>query len=145
MLGGTIMAEYTFNYMDKSYSLGERNLTALVNDLERPVKGFDVKEVIELLNNYSEVDFEKAYYEEPCEECKAGVKEKVKYFDFLEFHFYIFTKDENYVVSDISNEYENTSFNRLLREGKVDDSYIVSVIVCEGCGSYSIEIEQCPV
>lgn len=139
------MAEYTFNYMDKSYSLGERNFTGLVNDVERPVKGFDEKEVIELLNNYPEVDFEKAYYEEPCEECKAGVKEKEKYFSFLEFHFYIFTKDENYIVSDISKEYENTSFNRLLREGKVDDSYIVSVIVCEGCGSYSIELEQCPV
>ncbi len=139
------MAEYTFNYMDKSFSLGEDNLTALVNDVERPVKGFDEKKVIELLNNYSEVDFEETYYEEPCEECKAGVKEKAKYFKFIEFHFYIFTKDEEYIISDISNEYENTSFNRLVNRGKVDDSYIVSVIVCEDCGSYSIELEQCPV
>ncbi len=139
------MAEYTFNYMDKSYSLSEKNLIALVNDLESPVEGFDEKEVIELLKNYPEVVFEKAYYEEPCEECKGGVREKVKFFDFIEFHFYIFTKDGKYVISDISKEYENTSFNRLLREGKVDNSYIVSVIVCEGCGSYSIELEQCPV
>ncbi len=139
------MASYTFDYEDKSYELREDNLTAFVNDQEQEVQGIYESLVLELLENYNEVDFKAEYYEEPCEECKAGIKEKAKHFDFLEFHFYIFTKDNKYIISNISKEYENTSYNRLIRGGQVDNSYIVSVIVCKSCGSYSIELEQCEV
>ena len=39
-------------------------------------------------------------------------------------------------------EEEGKSFNRLQREGLVDNSYIVSIIVCAGCGAFNIEIEE---
>ncbi|MFH5796872.1 DUF3785 family protein, partial [Clostridium perfringens] len=83
------------------------------------------------------------YYQEACPECLAGVKEKQKFFGFLEYHFYVFSKDGKYVISDIDKEYEGLSFNKLSRAGKVDDSYIVSIIICEHCGDYIVQIENC--
>ena len=88
-------------------------------------------------------DFDMEYYQEACPECLAGVKEKQKFFGFLEYHFYILTKNGEYVISDISKEYEGLSFNKLSRKGKVDDSYIVSIIICEKCQDYIIQIENC--
>ena len=32
-----------------------------------------------------------------------------------------------------------------LNRGLVDDSYIVSLMVCDNCGNYAIEIEQCEI
>ena len=90
-----------------------------------------------------DVDFDIEYYQEACPECLAGVKEKQKFFGFLEYHFYILTKKGEYVISDISKEYKGLSFNKLSRQGKVDDSYIVSIIICEKCQDYIIQIENC--
>ena len=47
------------------------------------------------------------------------------------------------IISDISKEYKGLSFNKLSRQGKVDDSYIVSIIMCEKCQDYIIQIENC--
>ena len=74
-----------------------------------------------------------------------GVKEKQKFFAFLEYHFYIYTKDQKFIISDIQKEYEGQSFNKLLRANKVDDSYIVSLIICKNCGDTLIQIENCVV
>ncbi|RDY25685.1 DUF3785 domain-containing protein [Romboutsia weinsteinii] len=139
------MSEYKFNYEEQEYLLSEKNCTALINDEEKPVKGISVNDIINMINNASDIDFDVEYYQEACPDCLAGVKEKEKFFPFLEYHFYIFTKDGKYVISDISKEYEGLSFNKLSRQNKVDDSYIVSIIACKSCQSYIIQIENCTV
>ena len=110
---------------------------------ENPVYGITTSDIIEILNKAENVDFDIEYYQEACPECLAGVKEKQKFFGFLEYHFYIFTKDGKYVISDISEDYKGLSFNKLSRANKVDDSYIVSIIICENCQDYIIQIENC--
>lgn len=137
------MSSYKFEFNEKEYELSKNNCSDVVNDEEIPVKGFDLDEAIRLLNQAEEVDFDLEYYQEACPECLAGVKEKQKFFGFLEYHFYILTKNGEYVVADISKEYKGLSFNKLNRQSKVDDSYIVSIIICEKCNDYIIQIENC--
>ena len=137
------MREYKFTYEDIEYILNEKNCSELINDEEKPVKGITVENILSMLKESESTDFDIEYYQEACPECLAGVKEKQKFFGFLEYHFYIFTKKGEYVISDISKEYEGLSFNKLSRQGKVDDSYIVSIIICEKCQDYIIQIENC--
>lgn len=137
------MSEYKFNYEDTEYVLNANNCSELINDEEKPVKGITVDSILNMLNEADDVDFDIEYYQEACPECLAGVKEKQKFFGFLEYHFYILTKNCEYVISDISKEYKGLSFNKLSRQGKVDDSYIVSIIICEKCQDYIIQIENC--
>ena len=137
------MSNYELNYNEKKYLLNEDNCSGLINDEEKPVKGITVDSILNMLNEAYDVDFDIEYYQEACPECLAGVKEKQKFFGFLEYHFYILTKKGEYVISDISKEYKGLSFNKLSRQGKVDDSYIVSIIICEKCQDYIIQIENC--
>ena len=137
------MSEYKFTYDDTEYVLNKNNCSELINDEEKPVKGIEVDSILNMLNEAEEVDFDIEYYQEACPECLSGVKEKQKFFGFLEYHFYILTKNGEYVISDISKDYKGLSFNKLSRQGKVDDSYIVSIIVCEKCQDYIIQIENC--
>ena len=137
------MSLYKFNYEDKEYILSEQNCSDLINDDEKPVSGITKSDIIEILNKAENVDFDIEYYQEACPECLAGVKEKQKFFGFLEYHFYIFTKNGKYIISDISDDYKGLSFNKLSRANKVDDSYIVSIIICENCQDYIIQIENC--
>ena len=118
------MSEYKFTYEDTEYILNANNCSELINDEEKPVKGINVDSILNMLN-------------------EAGVKEKQKFLGFFEYHFYILTKKGEYVISDISKEYKGLSFNKLSRQGKVDDSYIVSIIICEKCQDYIIQIENC--
>ena len=137
------MSEYKFTYEDIEYILNEKNCSELINDEEKPVKGITVENILSMLKESESTDFDIEYYQEACPECLAGVKEKQKFFGFLEYHFYILTKKGEYVISDISKEYKGLSFNKLSRQGKVDDSYIVSIIICEKCQDYIIQIENC--
>ena len=126
------MSEYKLTYEDTEYILNANNCSELINDEEKPVKGITVDSILNMLNEADDVDFDIEYYQEACPESLAGVKEKQKFFGFLEYHFYILTKKGEYVISDISKEYKGLSFNKLSRQGKVDDSYIVSIIICNG-------------
>lgn len=137
------MSSYKFEYEDKVYLLDESNCSGFINDEENPVKGIELKDILNLLSDCDEVDFDLEYYQEACPECLKGVKEKEKFFAFLEYHFYIFTKNGEYVISDIKSLGQGLSFNKLSRQNKVDDSYIVSTIVCKNCGDYIIQIENC--
>lgn len=137
------MSLYKFTYEDEEYLLNQDNCSGLINDDEKPVKGITAFKILEILNNSQDIEFDMEYYQEACPECLAGVKEKQKFFGFLEYHFYIFTKKGEYVISDISEEYKGLSFNKLYKQNKVDDSYIVSIIVCEKCKDYVIQIENC--
>lgn len=137
------MIEYKFNYEEKEYLLNQSNCNGLINDEDKPVKGINLSDIINLLISSDNIDFDLEYYQEACEECLLGVKEKAKFFPFLEYHFYIFTKNQEYVISDISKDYEGLSFNKLYKAKKIDDSYIISIIVCKNCGKYIVQIENC--
>lgn len=134
--------EFKFTFNDKEYSLREENLEYFVNDEVNPINNIDEKKIIDILNNAENVEFSKAFFDLPCENCKAGVEEKKKFFDFIGFNFYIYTKDNEYVVSTLDKEYEGLSFNRLQKSGKINNSYIVIINVCRHCGNYSIEVEE---
>ena len=134
--------EYIFSFDEKEYVLGKDNLEYFVNDEEQELKGIDPNKILELLKNSDEVDFQNAYYESCCSNCKAGKEEKKKVFDFLEYYFYAYGKDNNFVTSSIDSEYDKKSFTRLNREGIVDKSYMVTIIVCKNCGTYAVEIEE---
>lgn len=139
------MKNYKFVYNNKEYELGEENCSFIINDEKQPVIGIDRDNLIELLCQREIVDFNIEYYDQPCQNCLDQEKEKNKYFKFLEYHFFIYTKKCKFVISSISKEYEGTTFNKLLKQSIIDNSYIVSLIVCVECGDYSIEIEQCEV
>ena len=134
--------QFKFKYNEKEYILNEQNLEYFVNDEVNPIMDVNEEKIIEILNNSDKVDFSKAYFDLPCENCKTGLEEKKKFFDFLGFNFYIYAKDRKYVVSTLDREYEGMSFNRLQKSGKVNESYIVIINVCKHCGCYSIEIEE---
>lgn len=134
--------EYKFVFDEKEYILNEENLDYFVNDEEKPVENLDLNKVLEIMNNSDEVDFSKEYFDLPCGICKEGVAEKKKFFPFLGYNFYVYTKNQEFVISSIDKEYEGLTFNKLERAGKVDNSYIVLVNVCKNCGSYSVEIEE---
>lgn len=134
--------DYKFNYGTKEYILAEDNCEGLFFN-EEEISGFDLNSVLEALNEGEEVNFSKEYYSGKCS-CDAQ-EAAGKYYCYLEYHFYIFTKDNNYVISTISEDYKDKSFNRLFSIGKVDKSYIVNVTVCPECGTYSVEVEECDV
>lgn len=133
---------YKFEFDKKEYELSEENLESFINDEEFELEEIDAKKVLNLLDSSNNVEFQKAYYEVCCQECRSGKEEKKKVFDFLEFYFYAYAKDGKFVTSSIDDDYDGKSFTRLYREGVVDSSYIVTVIVCKNCGNYSIEIEE---
>ena len=74
------MSEYKFTYEDTEYVLNENNCSELINDEEKPVKGITVDNILNMLNEADDVDFDIEYYQEACPECLAGVKEKQKFF-----------------------------------------------------------------
>ncbi len=134
--------EYKFNFDGKEYILGEDNLEYFVNDENEELNGIELNKILELLSNSDEVDFENSYYESCCSNCKAGKEEKKKVFDFLEYYFYVYGKNNNFVTSSIDQDYDKKSFTRLNREGIVDKCYMVTVMVCKNCSTYAIEIEE---
>ena len=137
---------FKFNYDEKEYILDDENFDELINDDDKPVKDIDTDLIIELLRNSpEEIIFDEEFYIEACPKCLKGIKEKEKFFPFLEYHFYIYTKEGKYVISTIDKNYEGKSFNKLSRSNIVDDSYIVSIIICKHCNDYIIQVENCEV
>lgn len=135
--------EYKFLFNDKEYILNSENCEGIFFGGEDDVKNISLDTILAALNEGEEVEFSKEYYSG---KCICDKQEEVqKSYCYLEFHFYIYTKNNEYVINTLSKEYENTNFNKLLSIGKVDDSYIVNVTVCPECGSYSVEIDQCEV
>lgn len=135
--------EYKFTYDNKEYVLTHNNCEGIFFENDEEIKGITLDIILEALNNGEEVSFTNEYYSG---QCSCGTQEKVdKYYRYLEYHFYIYTKDNEYVINTLCKEYENTSFTKLYSVGKVDKSYIANVTVCPNCGVYSIEIEECEV
>lgn len=136
------MLEYILETIDKKFVLNEENCSYFINDEEEPISGIEIEDIIKLLNESDEVLFLKEYYDQGCEACENNKREESQYYDYLEYHFYVFAKDGNYVISSISKEYAETSYTRLVNDKIVDASYIVSITACISCGEYSIELEQ---
>lgn len=135
--------EYKFIYDDKDYTLNKKNCEGIFFEEDNEISGLTLDIILEALNEGEEVIFTKEYYSG---KCSCDMQEKVdKYYGYLEYHFYAYTKNDDYVINTLCKEYETTSFNKLLSLGKVDDSYIVNIIVCPHCGLYSIDVEQCEV
>lgn len=134
---------YKFIYDNKDYILTQENCEGIFFDEENVVKGLSIDIVLNALNEGEEVNFSNEYY---AGKCSCNTQEQInKSYRYLEYHFYIYTKNNEYVINTLCNEYKNTSFNKLFSLGKIDDSYIVNVTVCPNCGNYSIDIEQCAV
>ena len=134
---------YKFVYDNKEYILTEENCEGIFFDEENEVTGLSLDIVLNALNEGEEVNFSNEYYSGKCS-CN-NQEELNKSYRYLEYHFFIYTKNNEYVINTIGTEYADTSFNRLFSLGKIDDSYIVIVTVCPNCGTYSISVEQCTV
>ncbi|WP_293982677.1 DUF3785 family protein [uncultured Clostridium sp.] len=135
--------EYKFKYNNKEYILNNDNCEGIFFENDEKIEGITVDTILNALNEGEEVSFTNEYYSG---KCSCDNQEKIgKYYRYLEYHFYIYTKDNQYVINTICRDYENTSFNKLYSTGKVDKSYIVNVTVCPDCGTYSIEIDECEV
>lgn len=126
---------------EKEYALDNDHFGGFLNDEENPIKDIDEKDILNILEG-KELDFEKAYYSSPCEECKDTVDNKLKAYPFYEYHFYLYTKENKIVWDSFKVEEKKISFTKMKRAGKADNSYIVSVIICAGCGNFEIEIEE---
>lgn len=132
---------YTFIYNNQSYELKSSDCSFFMNDDEQPLLGVNVEKILEEMAQSDLVAFHKAYYDQACEACHKNRQEGSKYFDFLEFHFYLFAKEESYIMSSLSEAYEDQTLPDLIDEGIVDSSYIVSINVCEKCGDYTVDLE----
>lgn len=132
---------YRFKFDEKEFCLDEKKFAELVNDEECPVEGINLNIILELLNNSKNIKFQKSYYGDPCDNCESA-NQKAKFYPFLEYQFYINTKENKFITSSISKENEDLSFNKLTRVGRVDSSYIVFIEVCENCGEFFITIEK---
>ncbi|MDZ4992699.1 DUF3785 domain-containing protein [Clostridium perfringens] len=130
---------FSFTFDEKEYNLSEDKLIYFFNE---DVDDFDIDKLFEILNNSEKVSFGKAYYDGPCEDCKFGLDEKRKSFPFLEFNMFIYTKNGKFVISNIEKSYEGLTYNKLLREKKVDKSYLVNINVCKNCGNFAVDIEE---
>ena len=135
--------EYRFTSNNKDYILNNENCEGIFFENDQVIEGITLDTILEALNDGEEVSFTNEYYTGKCY-CDSQ-EQTGKYYGYLEYHFYIFTKDNKYVINTICKDYEDKSFNKLWSIGKVDNSYIVNVTVCPSCGTYSIEIEECEV
>ena len=135
--------DYKFVYDEKEYILTEENCEGIFFDEENEVTGLSLDTILGALNEGEEGQFSNEYY---AGKYSCDTQEQInKSYRYLEYHFYVYTKNNEYVLNTLGEEYKNTSFNRLFSLGKIDDSYIVNVTVCPNCGTYSIEVDQCEV
>ena len=130
---------FSFTFDEKEYTLSEEKLLYFFNE---DVEGFDIDKLFEILNSSEGISFGKAYYDGPCEECKFGIVEKKKSFPCLEFNMFIYAKNGKFVISNIEKAYEGLTYNKLLRDKKVDKSYLVNINVCKNCGNFAVEVEE---
>ncbi|MPQ45368.1 DUF3785 family protein, partial [Clostridium tarantellae] len=117
---------YKVNFQGKKYELNKDNLQDFFNDEIKPIKNFSIEKLIEIFNDSDKINFEQSYYKEACYNCNCEYNKDKNYFKFIEYNFYLYTKNENYIISNIEKNYEGLSFNKLFKIGKIDDSYILT-------------------
>lgn len=134
---------YKFTFDEKTYELTVDNCEELIMDEEYEIEDLKIENILEIISNSENVSFTREYYSDACSNCESNGSSKNKYYEFLGYSFYIFTKNNKYIISNISNDYEANSFGRLYRSGIVDNSFVLNIIFCDKCNKYTIEIEQC--
>lgn len=135
------MESVSFNYYGTQYTLDEEKCVAYLNDENQPIIGLEFEEIMSLLKK-NHLEFEVEYFESSCETCQEKEGMRLKAYPFLEYHFFAFTKDNQYVMSSLSQDYESMSYEQLEKQGKVNAMYLVSIIVCKECGEYTVEVES---
>ena len=134
---------YKFISNEKEYILSENNCEGIFFENDEKIDGLNLDIILNALNEGEDVVFTNEYYGG---KCICDAQERIgKSYRYLEYHFYIYTINNKYVINTICSDYKDTSFNKLFRAGKVDKSYIVNVTVCPCCGSYSVEVDECEV
>lgn len=135
------MSSYELINEGKKYRLEADKCSGFLNDEERPIEGITVEDILDLLRDSERVLFYNTYYDQACESCQKNINEDGKYFDYLEFQFYLFAKGNSYVISSLSEEYDSQILSKHNNTGTVDSTYLISVTVCESCGDYTIDLE----
>lgn len=115
---------------------------ALFNDEIEPIAPFTYDMVMSWMAHLPSDAFEIEYYEDDCEICPPKPRGKKKLVPYLEAHFYVFTKGGSVVATSIEPSFVQGSFETMQLKGDVDQSYILSVILCPACGSYQLSLEQ---
>jgi len=130
-----------FTVNNEEYTLDEEKFGTFFNDEENPVKNISQDDILKIIED-KKLDFDKAYYSVPCENCNSEKSVEKKVFKFFEYHFYVYTKEGEVVTNSLDIKAEDTSFKKLHKAGEVDNSYIVTIMVCCDCGDFGIEIEE---
>lgn len=133
---------YSFKHEDRVYALEESLCDCIFNDELAPIRAAEFKHIASMFENLEQDAFQIEYYDDPCESCPPKPRGKKKLVPFLEAHFYLFTKQGEVITTSISPNFEAGSFDALLESGEVDQSYVLSAIVCPICGHFLVDIEQ---
>lgn len=136
------MNTISYEWKQEVYPLETTKLIDLYQDEQVVLEEITKEQIFEMLAGKI-VQVEKEYYDQGCEVCHFKKDGEEKYYGFLEAHFYIFAKEGKLVGNSLAGDYEALSFRQLEKQGKVDQLYLVSFIICMHCGSFSVEIECC--
>lgn len=138
------MNSLTFKCEEREYVLTAEDCTSFYNDEIKPVDGITEDDVIGMFAAavVDELTITKEYYKDPCEKCPPVERSKKEMVAYNEMHLFLFTKNQKAVMTNVAPEFQELNFTQLLEEKRVDDSYVVSLIVCPVCGKYQIQIDQ---
>lgn len=127
---------------EKTHVLEPSACHGFYNDEIKAVEEITVESILEMAKYLPMEAFEREYYKDDCGGCEPIERGRKQLLPYWEGHFFLFTKEQKPVMSNICPEYKETSFNQLIKKGLVDDSYVVSLIVCPACSVYQIQIDQ---
>ena len=136
------MERISYQWNEQIYELDIAKLNYFYVDEQVLMDEIKLEQILDLLKGKT-LMVDKEYYDQGCEVCGFKKAEEEKYYAFLESHFYLFVKEEKLVGHSLAGDYESLSFRQLEKQGKVDQLYMVSLVICMHCQSYSIEIEAC--
>lgn len=134
---------FKLKIQNETYEIVLDNCEAFFNDDALPIKAFDAEAALKLFATLDQESFAIEYYEDDCESCPPTPRSKKRLVPFIEGHIYVFTLNQEVVFTSVDPEYVSGSFDTLLSKGLVNDSYIVSLVLCPKCQKYQIEVEQC--
>lgn len=133
---------YTLVREQGEWLLDEAHCQGLFNDEIEPLEPFTYEMVMNWMSHLSADAFEIEYFEDDCEICPPKPRGKKKLVPYMEAHFYVFSKNGAPVITSIEPDFVQGSFETMQLKGEVDQSYILSVILCPACGSYQLSLEQ---
>lgn len=134
--------EYLLKHASGEWTLKKEKCIGIFNDDIAPIKNINCDQILTWMAHLDPEVFELEYFEDDCEICPVKPRGKKKLVPYLEGHFYVFTKSGEVVSTSIDPAFVSGSYETLLLKGTVDESYILSVILCPTCGYFQVSIEQ---